>query len=50
MANTSTNKNVKTIKDYGNSLFSFIREKVKTEEDVEDILQDVWYQLRRFRL
>ncbi len=36
---------VKTITDYGKGLFSFIRGRVKTEEDAEDILQDVWYQL-----
>jgi RNA polymerase sigma factor (sigma-70 family) len=36
---------VKTIADYSKGLFSFIRGRVKTEEDAEDILQDVWYQL-----
>lgn len=36
---------VKTITDYGKGLFSFIRGRVGTEEDAEDILQDVWYQL-----
>ena len=34
-----------TIKDYGKRLFAFIRGKVRTDEDAEDILQDVWYQL-----
>jgi len=26
-------------------LFSFIRSRVNSDEDAEDILQDVWYQL-----
>lgn len=34
-----------TIAEYGKRLFGFIRTKVKTEEDAEDLLQDVWYQL-----
>lgn len=33
------------VKNYGNKLLSFIRGKVKSSEDAEDILQDVWYQL-----
>src|SRR5438270_13630655 len=33
------------VKAYGQRLFAFIRGKVRTEEDAEDILQDVWYQL-----
>ena len=36
-----------TIKSYGKKLFSFIRSRVNTIEDAEDILQDVWYQLSR---
>jgi len=36
---------VQTVKEYGNRLFGFIRGKVNTDEDAEDILQDVWYQL-----
>ena len=32
------------IKDYGQRLFSFIRGRVKSREDAEDILQDVWAQ------
>lgn len=34
-----------TIQEYGKRLFRFIRGKVNTDEDAEDILQDVWYQL-----
>ena len=33
------------VKNYGNKLLSFIRGKVKSSEDAEDILQEVWYQL-----
>lgn len=36
-----------TVKNYGSKLFSFIRGRVRTEEDAEDILQDVWVQLSR---
>jgi RNA polymerase sigma factor (sigma-70 family) len=31
--------------NYGKRLFRFIRNRVKNDEDAEDILQDVWYQL-----
>ncbi len=33
------------VQDYGKRLFRFIRNRVKSDEDAEDILQDVWYQL-----
>ncbi len=33
------------VKEYGKRLFGFIRSRVKNDEDAEDILQDVWYQL-----
>ncbi len=33
-----------TIKEYSNRLFSFIKQRVNTIEDAEDILQDVFYQ------
>jgi len=33
------------VQNYGKRLFSFIRNRVKNDEDAEDILQDVWYQL-----
>lgn len=45
MAEQKTSSLSKTIKQYGKSLYGFIRGKVKTNEDAEDILQDVWYQL-----
>ncbi len=37
-----------TIQAFGKKLFGFIRGKVRTNEDAEDILQDVWYQLSSF--
>lgn len=44
-----TEKREKTIQNavraYGQRLFRFIRGRVKTNSDAEDILQDVWYQL-----
>lgn len=33
-----------TVKNYGGKLMSFIRPKVNSTEDAEDILQEVWYQ------
>jgi RNA polymerase sigma factor (sigma-70 family) len=33
------------VKDYGNRLKGFIRKRVHSNEDAEDILQDVFYQL-----
>jgi RNA polymerase sigma factor (sigma-70 family) len=33
------------VRDYGKRLFGFIRSRVTNDEDAEDILQDVWYQL-----
>jgi RNA polymerase sigma factor (sigma-70 family) len=35
---------VQTVKDYSKRLFNFIRGRVDTDEDAEDILQEVWYQ------
>ncbi len=34
-----------SVKEYGKRLFAFIRGKVNTDEDAQDILQDVWFQL-----
>lgn len=36
---------IQTISDYGRQLFGFIRSRVSSNEDAEDIMQDVWYQL-----
>ncbi|MCB9283572.1 MAG: sigma-70 family RNA polymerase sigma factor [Lewinellaceae bacterium] len=35
------------VKTYSNRLFSFIRSRVPTTADAEDVLQDVWYQFSR---
>ena len=35
---------IQAVKNYGKRLFYFIRGRVNTDEDAEDILQDVWYQ------
>ncbi len=35
----------KSVKEYGQELLGFIRKRVKSDADAEDILQDVWYQL-----
>lgn len=45
MAETKQISLTDTIKKFGNKLFGFVRGKVKTNEDAEDILQEVWYQL-----
>jgi RNA polymerase sigma factor (sigma-70 family) len=45
MADTTRKTIAGTVTQYGKRLFGFIRGKVKTDEDAEDILQDVWYQL-----
>lgn len=46
MSNTATSKAnlIQIVKDYGKQLYRFIRGRVNTDEDAEDILQDVWYQ------
>jgi RNA polymerase sigma factor (sigma-70 family) len=36
---------IDAVKYYGKRLFAFIRNRVKNDEDAEDILQDVWFQL-----
>ncbi len=39
---------ISAVKDYSRQLFGFIRSRVNTNEDAEDILQDVWYQFSNF--
>jgi RNA polymerase sigma factor (sigma-70 family) len=46
MANKSP-KILQAISDYGKGLYNFIRSKVTTVEDAEDILQDIWFQLSK---
>jgi RNA polymerase sigma factor (sigma-70 family) len=36
---------IETINRYGTQLLAFIRGRVSSDEDAEDVLQDVWYQL-----
>nr|WKN37371.1 sigma-70 family RNA polymerase sigma factor [Tunicatimonas sp. TK19036] len=45
MREPSPPKVVQVVKDYGTRLFRFIRGRVRSDEDAEDILQEVWYQL-----
>ena len=35
------------VREYGSRLFGFIRNRVSTNADAEDILQEVWYQFSR---
>jgi RNA polymerase sigma factor (sigma-70 family) len=35
---------IQTITSYGKGLMNFIRRRVKTDADAQDVLQDVWYQ------
>ena len=44
VAEQRKNNIIQVVRDYGKRLFSFIRGRVNTDEDAEDILQDVWYQ------
>jgi len=37
----------KAIQQFGKNLLGFVRGRVKTTEDAEDIVQDVWYQLSK---
>lgn len=36
---------VQTVRNYGKRLFGFIRPRVGSDADAEDVLQDVWFQL-----
>lgn len=45
MAEQKSQNIIQAVQEYGKRLFSFIRGRVRTDEDAEDILQDVWYQL-----
>ena len=44
MASERNNTITHTIKTISNRLFSFIKQRVASTEDAEDILQDVFYQ------
>ncbi|MEM1135869.1 MAG: sigma-70 family RNA polymerase sigma factor [Bacteroidota bacterium] len=45
MPKSSSSKLGQVIKKYSTRLFRFIRGRVGSDEDAEDILQEVWYQL-----
>ncbi len=45
MPEEKNNQIIQAIKSYGKGLLGFIRRRVKSDADAEDILQDVWYQL-----
>jgi RNA polymerase sigma factor (sigma-70 family) len=45
MAEEKSQNIIQAVQEYGKRLFSFIRGRVRTDEDAQDILQDVWYQL-----
>lgn len=45
MSEDKQSKILTTIASYGKGLLSFIRKRVKSDADAEDILQDVWFQL-----
>ena len=47
MAEKRERKISKVMLDYGSRLFRFIRGRVPTNADAEDITQEVWYQLSR---
>ena len=40
-------KVAEVVKEYGSRLFGFIRSRVSSPADAEDILQEVWYQFNR---
>ena len=44
MADQPKQNIIRAVSEYGRRLFSFIRGRVNTDADAEDILQDVWYQ------
>ncbi|KAA3640273.1 MAG: sigma-70 family RNA polymerase sigma factor [Bacteroidetes bacterium] len=47
MAEERSQNIVGVVEQYGRRLFNFIRGRVKTDADAEDILQEVWYQFSR---
>jgi RNA polymerase sigma factor (sigma-70 family) len=47
MAENKSRSITATVKQFGDKLLGFVRQKVNSEEDAQDILQDIWYQLTR---
>lgn len=48
MADKKQNRLVEIVSDYGARLRNFIRSRVPSEEDTDDLLQEIWYQLSGF--
>lgn len=42
---TAANNIIRIFENYGKQLFRFVRGRVRSTEDAEDIMQEVWYQL-----
>ena len=47
MAQTREGIIARVVKDYNRRLFGFIRGRVQSNDDAEDVLQEVWYQLSK---
>lgn len=47
MSEKQTNSFGKMVQEFGSKLVGFVRGKVRTKEDSEDILQEVWYQFSK---
>jgi len=47
MSELKTTSITKAIQQFGKNLRGFVRGRVKTTEDAEDIVQDVWYQMSK---
>lgn len=47
MSNEKQFSITETVQQLGKKLFGFIRGRVRTTEEAEDILQDVWYQFSK---
>ena len=47
MADKNSTSITNTIQQFGKNLFGFVRGRVKSVEDAEDVVQDVWYQLSK---
>lgn len=47
MSEQNSKSITKTVQQFGKNLFGFVRGRVHTIEDAEDVLQEVWYQLSK---
>jgi RNA polymerase sigma factor (sigma-70 family) len=48
MSGARESRIISAVETYGKRLFRFVRDRVRSELDAEDIVQDVWLQLTRF--